>query len=283
MITDKVHQSAYSNPLYQRLTSGAKPPTLAQTARLTSMLFAISLVLVILRIITSLRLFELAAIILCAPIVGGVGAAISASDAQKEVFILLKITALPRAVIVRGYSLVALFRTCLLIALLIGLLPMMFDGTMGILSQSSIRQANCHVFLQRNEIDQVPANIILPCASPRDIRFVLEDFIKTVLFVVPAFAVPASVVFGVLLGLDFKRPLPAAGVSIVVLSIVSFSYIALLALFSRTDRIMLNCKSPMCPIYHVWTDYTWLATGMLLIVSLVTLAVNWLARRGVMY
>jgi hypothetical protein len=266
------------NPVYKRLTQRARPPTLAQTAVLSAILFGICAVLVIQQIPTPLPLIETFAILLIPSIVAGAAALITVTDTQTEAFTLQELTLLTPTAIVGGYTSAAFFRTRLLFVLVIALLPMLFYNTPTSLSASN---SGCHVFVSRSKLEGMLAASNPPCAVPGDIRFVLEDLLQAAGLIVILLAAPAAALFGVWRGLASKWPVIAVGGSIIIPIILAIAYLVPLTLLSPFWGIEYSCLSLSCPVFHIWTDYAWLAGVSLIIVALFTFDFFSRARRAV--
>ena len=264
------------NPVYERLTHGARPPTVKQTAVLTTILMAISIALMIFTNETVwgfLFPVALGALLLLAPIIAGIAALITANDAQGEGFALQKITTLPHEVVVRGYSRAALFRARLLIALAIGLLPLV-----AWLTQTTIRPRDCHVFLPGSEYHYVvPPYPETRCAPPGDVRFILLPVSQfAALGAVELAALPA-VLFGVWIGLALRRPALAATIAVLVTGCLILAY--LVVLMPATDS-SFRCQIS-CIVYHPWPNLPMVAGFFVTVLALATFGMERLARRAV--
>ena len=237
------------NPIYKRLTQHAKPPTVAQAVVLTLILFAASIVLVISRLSAPLTIIEQIAIMLCPPVAAGAAAWITAQDMQTETFALQKITPLSHGTVVWGYANVALFPIRLLIALVVGLLPLLFTPVEAALSASN------------------------GGLSPGINTLLREALSYPALMIIPMLAVPACALFGVVQVLEAKRPGPATVKSIVISAIASVGYNAMLVLFAPAIWPLERCQA--CEIRDHWPLPLWIEGGSLVVISLWTFVWAW--------
>jgi hypothetical protein len=213
------------NIVYQRVTRSAKPPTIKQTAVLTMILLLFSIGVPILysneNILGGLFVIALPATFLLAPVVAAFAALIAANDARSEGYALQKITLLRPGAIVKGYSHAAFFRARLLVALVIGFLPALAG-----FPQIIIRQDDCHIFMSRSEYADVESpNLERLCAPDGDIHFILLPLGHLLATsTVSVIAIPDAL-FGVLLGLTLRRPIPSTVIAFVVPLFVNGIYL----------------------------------------------------------
>lgn len=260
------------NPFYRRLMRAAKPPTIKQTVALTAILLLVSTVLVKLNndtIYLLLLIIEFLANLLVAPVMAGMAALITSDDAQTESFVLQKITLLRTEAVVWAYNRVAWFRARLVVALVIGLLPVLAEST-----RITQRPLECHIFIPRSEIiitlSQERPRI---CAQEGDLHFVLVPLTQLVaLNVFVLAAIPAGL-FGVWLGLALRRFTLATGIVVLVTMLANgIGWLMLMLIVQRSYSMA---------IFHPWPDpLYWIvwAVGVLLLLSL---GFYWMAQRAI--
>jgi hypothetical protein len=263
--------NASQNPLYKRLTSGSKPPTVRQTMLAGLCLFVVATVLVLkqphLPIMRPLYIAAVCVVLLVPAVIAGMAGALTATDTQHEAFTLQTITTLSRSEVVSGYSRAVLFRARLLLAIAVGLLPIVASSSLQ-LSASS----DCVVFVSEEELTRfMPGQ---SCVPHGEIIQPLIDLGQAALHLT---GVIPGVFAGIILGLRMKQPAAAGATSILLAAILSTLYFVSLP---KSGGATTTCLSNTCTTYYPWPEPLWLPIGMLVIV-LLTLGFAWLARRAV--
>jgi hypothetical protein len=259
------------NPLYQRLTHRAWPPTLRQTGIIIIILMLASTGLILLRpgqdIMVPIQASLLLALLVFPTLATGVAATITANDAASEAFILQKVTILLPAAVVWGYARASLFRIRLLIALIIGLLPVL---VIAIITGEQDYIIECRVLIPGR--DFLTASLTHPshrsCVSMTDIRYILLVLSHFVLIVlVPAGLSMIGILTGIALALSLKTKIAALGAGILLMLIVSVVYVG--SIIVTGAAITTDRCSHECTMYYGWPEPLWFA--LLILPALVLL------------
>ncbi len=272
--------SAPANPILARLTRDSKFPNLPQTIALALALSAATSLVTFYvaparSILTSLSWFMP---FFGPPLIGGLAVLTTGRDSQTEAFTLLKLTPLTRPTVVWGYFWASLYRTRVLLAVLIGVFVPAFIVNQVVTVVLNLSNS-CHVFVAPGQTIPPSAGALGPCAAADDPRLVVSNaliwlaYASTLLLAIPC------AMLGVAMGLSGRHTIIGAALMAMLLAAIVLTTAATLFL-GPTFGPIFYCLN-RCISVHRWPIDPFPPLIYLATIMLATLGLDRLARRYV--